>query len=191
MERAVEHALKHGYRLIDTATAYGNEAEVGIGIRASGVPRNEFFLTTKLDNPDHLRAPEALEDSLMKLGTEYLDLCRLVWTFASFYVNRLSLTGLMHWPAPMTTGSIAPIKEVHTTRLGYSRTADNSCRLTGSTRGSQWRNCIRLTLKSSGRSVSMPDSRLGAFVNPRCKAYPTFRSSSSSAFSRWPRSFLL
>lgn len=111
----MEHALKHGYKLIDTATAYGNEAEVGVGIRASGVPRNEIFLTTKLDNPDHLRVPEALEDSLKKLGTEYLDLCELVWTFVSFHANPLSSTGLMHWPAPMTAGSIAPIKEVRNT----------------------------------------------------------------------------
>ena len=81
MERAVEHALKHGYKLIDTATGYDNETEVGAGIRASGVPRNEIFLTTKLANPDHLRVPEALEDSLKELGTEYLDLCALGLSF--------------------------------------------------------------------------------------------------------------
>ncbi|KAF8649597.1 hypothetical protein AX16_005688 [Volvariella volvacea WC 439] len=84
VEHAVEFALKHGYRHIDTAAAYRNESEVGQGIKASGVPRSEFFLTTKLDNPDHTRAPDALKDSLERLGTDYLDL----W--------------LMHWPAPMT-----------------------------------------------------------------------------------------
>ncbi|KAI0763166.1 Aldo/keto reductase [Irpex lacteus] len=83
VEKAVEVALKAGYKSIDTATAYGNEEEVGHGIKASGVPRESFFLTTKLNNTDHRRVPEALEDSLRKLGTTYLDL----W--------------LMHWPAPM------------------------------------------------------------------------------------------
>jgi len=84
VEHAVEFALKNGYTHIDTAAAYGNETEVGQGIKASGVAREKIFLTTKLDNPDQKRAPEALEDSLRKLDTPYLDL----W--------------LMHWPAPMT-----------------------------------------------------------------------------------------
>ncbi|EIM89119.1 Aldo/keto reductase [Stereum hirsutum FP-91666 SS1] len=84
VEHAVETALKAGYKHIDTAAAYGNEAEVGHGIKASGVPRSSFFLTTKLNNNDHTRAYAALEESLAKLETDYLDL----W--------------LMHWPAPMT-----------------------------------------------------------------------------------------
>jgi glycerol 2-dehydrogenase (NADP+) len=82
-EHAVEFALNNGYRHLDTAAAYGNEKEVGVGIKASGVPRNEIFLTTKLDNPDQKNASAALELSLQKLQT-YIDL----W--------------LMHWPAPMT-----------------------------------------------------------------------------------------
>lgn len=84
VEHAVEFALKHGYKHIDTAAAYKNEKEVGQGIKASGVPRESFFLTTKLDNPDQGREAEALEESLSNLGTSYLDL----W--------------LMHWPAPHT-----------------------------------------------------------------------------------------
>lgn len=48
VRKAVEAALKIGYRHIDTAAAYGNEKEVGDGIKDSGVPRNEIFLTTKL-----------------------------------------------------------------------------------------------------------------------------------------------
>jgi glycerol 2-dehydrogenase (NADP+) len=71
----VEIALKHGYRHIDTATAYGNEKEVGVGIKRSGVPREEIFLTTKLDNPDHGNPDKALEFSLKQLDTPYLDLC--------------------------------------------------------------------------------------------------------------------
>ncbi|KAG6898679.1 hypothetical protein C0993_005180 [Termitomyces sp. T159_Od127] len=92
VEHAVEYALKNGYKSIDTAAAYQNEAEVGLGIKNSGVARESFFLTTKLDNPDHLVAEEALGKSLKNLGTTYLDL----W--------------LMHWPAPMTAGSVDPVK---------------------------------------------------------------------------------
>lgn len=76
VEHAVEYALKHGYKSIDTAAAYGNEKEVGQGIKASGVARGDFFLTTKLDNPDHKDPAAALEKSLEKLGTDYLDLCK-------------------------------------------------------------------------------------------------------------------
>ncbi len=75
VEGAVEFALKNDYKHIDTATAYRNEAEVGKGIKASGVARTSFFLTTKLDNPDQKDPEVALEYSLEQLGTDYLDLC--------------------------------------------------------------------------------------------------------------------
>ncbi|KAH6632228.1 Aldo/keto reductase-like protein [Chaetomium tenue] len=81
--KAVEAALRSGYRHIDTAFAYGNEKEVGEGIRASGVPREEIFLTTKLDNPWHKRAPEALRRSLENLGVDYLDLYLMHWPSSS------------------------------------------------------------------------------------------------------------
>jgi glycerol 2-dehydrogenase (NADP+) len=68
-----------GYRHIDTALAYGNEAEVGLGIKNSGVPREEIWLTTKLDNPWHKRVKEGLESSLKSLGTDYLDLYLMHW----------------------------------------------------------------------------------------------------------------
>ncbi|AEO66465.1 ae6e9d32-61d6-48c1-b809-b1540378fd3b [Thermothielavioides terrestris] len=79
VEKAVEAALRAGYRHIDTAFAYGNEKEVGEGIRASGVPREEIFLTTKLDNPWHKRSAEALDLSLANLGTSYVDLYLMHW----------------------------------------------------------------------------------------------------------------
>jgi glycerol 2-dehydrogenase (NADP+) len=85
VEHAVEYALKSGYKLIDTATAYDNEKEVGLGIKTSGVARSDIFLTTKLDNIDHKDVLGALNKSLELLGTEYVDLY------------------LMHWPAPMTS----------------------------------------------------------------------------------------
>ncbi|KAL4886043.1 NADP-dependent oxidoreductase domain-containing protein [Aspergillus karnatakaensis] len=71
---AVKHALQHGYRHIDTALNYGNEKEVGEGIRASAIPREEIWVTTKLDNHWHHRVREGLESSLNDLGLEYLDL---------------------------------------------------------------------------------------------------------------------
>ena len=75
---AVKVALQRGYRHIDTALAYGNEKEVGLGIKDSGVPRSEIFLTTKLDNPWHKRVNEGIETSLKDLGTDYVDLYLMV-----------------------------------------------------------------------------------------------------------------
>ncbi|WP_308314563.1 aldo/keto reductase [Streptomyces gilvus] len=83
-EQAVATALEAGYRSIDTAAIYGNEEGTGKAIAASGVPREEIFVTTKLWNSEHgydatLRAFDA---SLEKLGLDYLDLY------------------LIHWPTP-------------------------------------------------------------------------------------------
>ncbi|KAJ4248801.1 hypothetical protein NW762_012639 [Fusarium torreyae] len=76
---AVEAALRAGYRHIDAAAAYGNEAEVGDGIRDSGVPRSDIWLTTKLHNQWHTRVSEALDKSLEALGTDYVDLYLIHW----------------------------------------------------------------------------------------------------------------
>jgi 2,5-diketo-D-gluconate reductase B len=79
--RAVDHALRLGYRHLDTAQGYANEAEVGAGLRASGVPRDEVFLTTKV-RPRHfahaalLRSTEA---SLAALDVDAVDLLLLHW----------------------------------------------------------------------------------------------------------------
>ncbi|OAA35464.1 Aldo/keto reductase [Beauveria brongniartii RCEF 3172] len=89
VQAAVEAALQAGYRHIDTATDYGNEAEVGAGIKASGVPRDQIWLTTKLFVDDHRRVAEALDDSLAKLGVDYVDLY------------------LIHWPASVIPGQEA------------------------------------------------------------------------------------
>jgi len=81
VERAVETALKSGYRHIDCAAIYRNEVEVGVGIQRSGVARSEIFITGKLWNTKH--APEdveeALEKSLKDLGVGYLDLFLMHW----------------------------------------------------------------------------------------------------------------
>ena len=77
-ERAVATALEGGYRLIDTAQAYGNEASVGRAIRSSGIPREEIFLTTKF-YPGNRDARVEAEKSLERLGTEYVDLYLIHW----------------------------------------------------------------------------------------------------------------
>ena len=74
--KAVLEAIETGYRLIDTAAAYGNEEAVGAAIKTCGVPRDELFITTKLwvQDASYDGAKKALEASLEKLGTDYLDL---------------------------------------------------------------------------------------------------------------------
>jgi diketogulonate reductase-like aldo/keto reductase len=83
-ERAVSAALEIGYRLIDTASVYGNEAAVGRAIAASGIPRAELFVTTKVANADQgfQTTQDAVKVSLDKLGLDYVDLF------------------LVHWPMP-------------------------------------------------------------------------------------------
>ena len=75
-ERSVATALETGYRLIDTAAAYGNEEAVGAAIANSDVPRDDVFVTTKLwlDDAGYERTMEAFERSMDRLGLEYLDL---------------------------------------------------------------------------------------------------------------------
>jgi|TARA_B100000678_G_C18212074_1_gene503810 2,5-diketo-D-gluconate reductase A len=80
----VQGAVDRGYRLFDTAYKYGNEEAVGTGLRASGVPRGEVFITSKFNKEDHSidGAQRAYDASLAALGVDYLDLF------------------LIHWPVP-------------------------------------------------------------------------------------------
>ena len=78
VREAVKVALQRGYRHIDTALAYGNEEEVGQGIRDSGVPREEIWITTKLDNSWHHRVEDGITSSLRSLGVDYVDLYLMV-----------------------------------------------------------------------------------------------------------------
>jgi len=86
-EQAVASALKAGYRHIDTAQMYGNEAEVGEAIRKSGLDRTDVFVTTKLNNGAHLPndARQAFDDSLKALGFDYVDLFLIHWPVPSRY----------------------------------------------------------------------------------------------------------
>ncbi len=81
VEHSVTAALARGYRSIDTASLYANEEGVGAGIRASGVPREELFLATKVWNTEqgYDATLEAMERSLAKLGTSYVDLYLVHW----------------------------------------------------------------------------------------------------------------
>jgi 2,5-diketo-D-gluconate reductase A len=105
---AVQYALEVGYRHLDTATMYGNEAEIGRALRDSGVPREEVFLTTKL--PPSLAGKEraTITESLRALGTDHVDL----W--------------LIHWPAdrgaqPRTWAEFVAAREAGLTRaIGVS-----------------------------------------------------------------------
>jgi diketogulonate reductase-like aldo/keto reductase len=83
-KKAVLCALEAGYRHIDTAAVYGNEAPVGAAIQESGIPRDQIFVTTKLWNSDHGydKSMRALEASLRRLHLDYVDLY------------------LVHWPVP-------------------------------------------------------------------------------------------
>ena len=82
--RSVELALEAGYRHIDTAALYGNEEEIGIAIRNSGLNRDDIFITSKVWNEDqgYESTLEAIDVSLDKLGTDFVDLY------------------LVHWPLP-------------------------------------------------------------------------------------------
>lgn len=78
---AVQTALENGYRHIDTAMIYRNEASVGEGIRRAGLPHGDFFVTTKLWNDDiraH-RGKDAFQESLDRLGLDYVDLYLIHW----------------------------------------------------------------------------------------------------------------
>ena len=98
--RAVREALAMGYRHLDTAQMYGNETEVGEGVKGSGVPREQIFVTTKIW-PDDFRAGDfqvAVRESLRRLGSDYVDLL------------------LLHWPSPRvplaeTLGALDEVRE--------------------------------------------------------------------------------
>lgn len=90
---AVRTAIKHGYRSIDTAAIYGNEEGVGQGIRegleAAGIKREDLFVTSKVWNADlgYESTLKAYEESLRKLGLEYLDLYLIHWPVEGKYID--------------------------------------------------------------------------------------------------------
>ena len=92
--RAVTCAIETGYRMIDTAEAYGNEKEVGEGIKASGIARENLFLVTKVNFKSYEHAEQTVLQSLQNLQTDYIDLLLLHWPFANYYAAWRSLEKL-------------------------------------------------------------------------------------------------
>ena len=88
-ERVVCTAVEHGYRSIDTAKIYNNERGVGHAIRSCGIPREDLFITTKVWNEDirRGRVAAAFDESLDRLGLEYLDLYLVHWPIAGRIVS--------------------------------------------------------------------------------------------------------
>ena len=86
-ERCVSDALSVGYRMIDTAQAYANEQGVGAAVKKSGIPRDELFLVSKIwiANYGYEKAKKSIDESLRKLGTDYIDLMLLHQPFCDRY----------------------------------------------------------------------------------------------------------
>ena len=84
-EKSVCVAIKAGYRMIDTAEAYGNEEQVGNGIAASGIDRKELFIVTKVNFRSYENTRKTVFASLDRLKTDYLDLVLLHWPFGNYY----------------------------------------------------------------------------------------------------------
>ncbi|RKS77860.1 2,5-diketo-D-gluconate reductase A [Motilibacter peucedani] len=120
-ERAVATALQLGYRSIDTAEAYGNEDGVGAGLRASGVAREDVFVTTKFDKHFHGvdLVREAFEQSAERLGVDYVDLMLIHWPNPSHdkYVEAFEgLLGLLRDGLVRAVGT-SNFKPAHLERL--------------------------------------------------------------------------
>ena len=86
-KKCVMDAINVGFRAIDTAQSYFNEAEVGDAIKESSIPREEFFITTKvwIDNYGYEKCKASVEESLKKLKTDYIDLVLLHQPFSNYY----------------------------------------------------------------------------------------------------------
>ncbi|KAG6377310.1 NADP-dependent oxidoreductase domain-containing protein [Boletus reticuloceps] len=123
--RAVETALRAGYRHLDCAWAYGNEKEVSQGLKASGVPREEVYITSKLWCTYHTRVEECLDQTLANLGTDYLD--RMPSSCPCCHLRNDAVTPLLvyliHWPVALNPNGNHP---VFPTRPNGNRDVDES-----------------------------------------------------------------
>lgn len=112
--KAVLTALKEGYRHIDTAAAYQNEESVGKAMKDSGISREKIFLTTKLWNSDHgyEATLKAFQDSLDKLGTDYIDLYLIHWPNPLKFRDNWKETNAGSWKAMEELYKAGKIKSI-------------------------------------------------------------------------------
>ena len=145
-EQAVRWALEAGYRLIDTAKLYANEVSVGKAIRASSIPREEIFVTTKLWPTDFLNPQAAFERSFKKLDLGYIDLYLIhfpipymsanVWkTFEKLYAEkRVRAIGVSNYGIPqleklLSTCSVPPaVNQVKFNPFAYKKELLDFCK---------------------------------------------------------------
>lgn len=99
--QAVKTALEAGYRHIDTAAYYQNEASVGLAIRQSGVPREDIFVTTKVWNSErgYEKTRASVLDSLTRLGLDYVDLCLIHWPAVARQYDNWEEINMSTWKA--------------------------------------------------------------------------------------------
>ncbi|MFJ5934245.1 aldo/keto reductase [Streptomyces sp. NPDC093071] len=118
---AVAHALDAGYRSIDTAAVYGNEAGVGRALADSGIARDELYVTTKLWNADqgYDATLRAFDDSLAKLGLDHVDLYLIHWPTPArdLYVDTWRAIGTLVADGRVRTAGVSNFKPAHLERL--------------------------------------------------------------------------
>ncbi|MFC8011226.1 aldo/keto reductase [Streptomyces cinereoruber] len=118
---AVTHALEAGYRSMDTAAVYGNEAGVGRALAASGIARDELYVTTKLWNADqgYDATLRAFDDSLAKLGLDHVDLYLIHWPAPArdLYVDTWRAIGTLVADGRVRTAGVSNFKAAHLERL--------------------------------------------------------------------------
>jgi 2,5-diketo-D-gluconate reductase A len=121
VEGVVTTALETGYRSIDTAAMYGNEEGVGRALKASGIPRGELFVTTKLNNPAHRagEAERAVDESLGKLGLDSVDLYLIHWPLpgAHRYVEVWNSLAKIFADGRITSIGVSNFQAAHLERL--------------------------------------------------------------------------
>ena len=163
-ERQVAAALELGYRHIDTAAMYDNEAEVGAGIRAGSVSRGDIFLTTKVwpDDAADGDCQRSVEASLNRLGLDYVDLV------------------LLHWPNPQiplpeTMAALADVKRRGLARhVGVSNFTDQAC-------------CVRPSPAAMNRLSPIRSNIIPIWINPPCLPNAADWMSRSQLIRRLPR----
>lgn len=119
-ETAVRHALEAGYRSIDTAAIYGNEKGTGKGIAASGLPREEVFVTTKAWKHGYDTVLRSFDESLDRLGLEYVDLYLIHWPMPAhdLYVETWRALEKLHQEGRAKSIGVSNFLPEHLARLG-------------------------------------------------------------------------